>query len=205
MAVMIRNVAVALGCVALAGAPAQAQNFISDALQELGLSAPNQKPIDYRERAPLVMPSGRDLPPPREGESVAKSNPNWPTDPDAMRIRKMEEEDNLPVTETWRYKVNHDSNIVSPEELRASRWEGAGLVTEPAPNIPDNARVSPEELRRIKTNPNAAAEWAKREPRRQRLTDPPPGYRSPSPNAPFAEEALAEQPRRTWLQRLNPF
>ncbi len=39
--------------------------------------------IDYRERAPLVVPPSMDLPPP-EASPVA-SNPAWPKDPDVVR------------------------------------------------------------------------------------------------------------------------
>ena len=44
--------------------------------------------IDYRERAPLVVPPSRNLPPP-QSEAAVTANPAWPNDPDAKQ-RKVE-------------------------------------------------------------------------------------------------------------------
>src|SRR5262249_54084598 len=44
--------------------------------------------IDYTERAPLVVPPSRNLPPPRSEEEVAAKTPAWPKDPDVKRRKE---------------------------------------------------------------------------------------------------------------------
>jgi hypothetical protein len=56
-------------------------------LKDLGLRRDGEG-IDYRERAPLVVPPSRNLPPPQSEASVT-ANPAWPKDPDAQQ-RKVE-------------------------------------------------------------------------------------------------------------------
>ncbi|MFD0938145.1 hypothetical protein ACFQ12_23550, partial [Methylobacterium trifolii] len=64
----------------LATASAQAQErgeFLRDGLSTLGLLEKQQDPIEYRERAPLVMPpklDGKNLPAPRP----RAASPQWP-------------------------------------------------------------------------------------------------------------------------------
>jgi hypothetical protein len=48
-----------------------------------GLTSKPQEEIDYRERAPLVVPPGRDLPAPVEYTEADKAA--WPRDPDVRR------------------------------------------------------------------------------------------------------------------------
>ena len=58
-------------------------------MKDLGLSRSGDGMIEYRERAPLVVPPTRDLPPPRDEAEVAAKTPAWPKDPDVAR-RKQE-------------------------------------------------------------------------------------------------------------------
>ena len=43
--------------------------------------------IEYRERAPLVVPPSRDLPAP-QNEGATARNPAWPKDPDTVRRKQ---------------------------------------------------------------------------------------------------------------------
>jgi hypothetical protein len=43
--------------------------------------------VEYHERAPLVVPPSRNLPPPQDEAPVAR-NPAWPKDPDVARRRE---------------------------------------------------------------------------------------------------------------------
>jgi hypothetical protein len=45
-------------------------------------------PIEYRERAPLVVPPSRNLPPPQDITGSIDANPAWPKDPDSTSRRK---------------------------------------------------------------------------------------------------------------------
>ena len=58
-------------------------------MKDLGLSRSGDGQIEYRERAPLVVPPSRELPPPRDEAEVAAKTPAWPKDPDVAR-RKQE-------------------------------------------------------------------------------------------------------------------
>ena len=60
-------------------AVAQDEVFARKALSTIGIIAPEQAPIDYQERAPLVVPPKFALPPPQE--RLAGRGGAWPTDP----------------------------------------------------------------------------------------------------------------------------
>src|SRR5437870_4884035 len=52
-------------------------------MKELGFKR-SEEGIEYRERAPLVVPPSRALPPP-QSEGPSAHNPAWPKDPDVAR------------------------------------------------------------------------------------------------------------------------
>ena len=58
-------------------------------MKDLGLLRDGES-IEYRERAPLVVPPSRDLPPPRS-ENATTSNPAWPNDPDVQQRKQRAE------------------------------------------------------------------------------------------------------------------
>ena len=59
-------------------------------LEGLGLRKDGEA-INYQERAPLVIPPSRALPPPEKADAALANNPAWPKDPDVAR-RKIEAE-----------------------------------------------------------------------------------------------------------------
>src|SRR3954453_12195894 len=75
--------------------PARAEDSFYNAtfgrvLEGLGFKkADGNDEIEYRERPPLVLPSGRNLPPP-EKVDAAVTNPAWPKDPDVKRRKLLE-------------------------------------------------------------------------------------------------------------------
>ena len=58
-------------------------------LKDLGLRRDGESDvgIDYRERAPLVVPPSRNLPKP-QNEAAVTNSPAWPTDPDVKRRKE---------------------------------------------------------------------------------------------------------------------
>jgi len=91
----------AMGIALAFTAPAAAQDLLSDAplkgaLTALGIVAPEKDPIEYHERAPLVVPKNMDLPQPAAAQASAR-NPNWPTDPDVAAKLKEKAESAQPV------------------------------------------------------------------------------------------------------------
>lgn len=183
-------------CLLLAGAaqPAAADEFNTNPLNSvmdlLGLKDDEPKPeIDYRERAPLVVPPGslENLPAPQE--SAYRSNPAWPKDPDVARRKREAEERNKPIIR------DDPGRPLMPSELNRGRPNGfvggianlfnGGKGTSVAD--PENPNMTPSQLGFTGwLNPkNQQPMTFTGEPERQNLTQPPPGYLTPSPNAPY--------------------
>src|SRR5204862_4980510 len=73
--------------------------------------------IEYRERAPLVVPPSRDLPPP-QSEGVTARDPAWPKDPDAVRRK------HATASEKAKLSADHPSEEARP--LRPDESEVRG-------------------------------------------------------------------------------
>lgn len=187
-----------LAMAALAGSlPAQAQedtSFTEQMLTTLGLVPPPPPAIDYRERAPLVVPpTGDILPPPRDHSALA-DNPAWPKDVDQEERKKAAAAAKVPTFVNDR----NDTRALTPREVATGRRAGAGLITS-APT-PTSLRekegwIQPKNL--------GFTGWMNKqeekpmtfdgEPERQALTEPPPGYQTPAPNAPYGVVAEREE------------
>jgi hypothetical protein len=164
-------------------------------LEGIGLER-NGASINYQERAPLVIPSSKDLPPPQKADSAIANNPAWPKDPDVAR-RKAEEkrERTRNITE----EIERDSKPLSPDQLApgargqrtATRQDGA--VSESIGPLDARNRLTPKQLGTKSGlfdnifGHKGDGESAKftSEPARTSLTDPPPGYQVPSPDQPY--------------------
>jgi hypothetical protein len=162
--------------------------------------------IDYRERAPLVLPPNRALPPPQSEATGSIKNPAWPVDPDVKR-RKQEA-----AAEKAKLKggvsVEEQSRALRPSELnqvRRAPGEGSDGSNGPAvgPTAEDSARpMSPSELGTKNPfgslfssfGPNKKAETAPftGEPPRASMTEPPSGYQTPSPSQPYGVGAAKD-------------
>jgi hypothetical protein len=157
----------------------------------LGIS--NRDSIDYRERPPLVVPPNLNKLPAPETNALVNS-PSWPKDPELIERKKRQQ-----AQKTQRRKTfEEESRPVTPAELDApGRKVGAGRIanpTGPQDSASDGARkLLPSELgykggllSRIFTD-NTTPERATftGEPTRSNLTQPPPGYQTPSPSYPY--------------------
>jgi hypothetical protein len=158
--------------------------------------------LDYRERSPLVIPPGRDLPPPESAAAVG-GTPAWPRDPDQ---RKRGSGGARPVIDTDREAARH----LRPDELRRGTASGA-RDNRPVVTQSDNQQgrpLRPSEYGETRSLFNffgtkkAEVEAFKEEPARARMTDPPAGYRTPAPSQPY--QAPKDSPS-TWYKALNPF
>lgn len=183
----------ALGLMASA-MPAMAQDtsgvFMKDMLGKLGLIDEDKPAIEYRERAPLVIPPGVGaLPPPRAAAAGKQRDGNWPNDPDVARARSAQQEARQPAP------IRNDSSTGRPlttDQIRAGRREGAGTEFRAKSCMGDNCRdellVHPDVLRNnghaMESKSNLA--YGK-EPSRGSLAEPPKGYRLPSDNAPLGD------------------
>jgi hypothetical protein len=174
-----------LGAAALAaatGAAAQEGMFAKDLFASMGLIPKERPNIDYRERAPLVLPPRMDLRDPADPKGVIAANPQWPNDPDVAAARRRDADARTPVTATERRRVEQNPTL-GIEDIRAGRRAGAGVPDGPVVRRGDNVRettwIHPDQLRREgvkKDEPLSSME----EPERRDLTQPPTGLRKPT-------------------------
>lgn len=124
----------------------------SKVMQRLGLSKPagSESEINYSERAPLVVPPSRDLPPP--AAVGPPPVPDWPKDPNKQGKRGKVKPGVVPATAVQ----TPNPPVVKKPWYDPMGWfdkeEYANFVGEPV---------------------------------REDLTDPPAGYRIPSPDQPY--------------------
>lgn len=171
------------------------QRVIKGILGGLGVDVGNKKGIEYRERSPLVIPPSLDLPPP--DHAGAASNPAWP--------REQTRKKTATQTKPQLYATPEEpgtSSRMSAEEMRRGASRNASRVTDPSKSgsqeDPDIGRaLRPNELGsssifnwRALTG-SYANETAKfeGEPTRGQLTQPPPGYQTPSASQPYGTVA----------------
>ena len=163
--------------------------IINTIMESLGLKSADDAAIDYQERAPLVLPSNNQLPPPVKSDAVA-NNPAWPKDPDVARA-KWEKKHRGGMTSD---EVRHESNPLSPSELTP----GAKYAPRSRnPSLPDavgadGTEMTPSQLgytgglfkKMFGKDDEENAKFTG-EPPRASLTQPPPGYQTPSPDQPY--------------------
>ena len=155
-------------------------SFMAKFMRTIGLKAPpDQGPPDikYSERSPLVVPPTRDLPPP-----VADPLPgaDWPKDAASQPHRHIRSKPS-PAPASAANAAPAGGNAPAAQPGQTTQAGPAGALP-PAPNPPVHARSI--------WNPKT---WFNREeyatftgePARDELTDPPAGYRTPSPDQPY--------------------
>jgi hypothetical protein len=178
------------------------EKIIEGIMSGIGGTNMENRGIEYRERSPLVVPPKLDLPPPESVKTEIK-DPNWPKDPDEQRrkaaiaARKKENKDPL-----------ESSRVLTPSELNARKTAAARRSNgDPIqPGISNNPSLSPAQLgftgglsqlfgggNKTETAPFNG------EPTRESLTQPPPGYQTPSPNF-----AYGTGPRQSLNKEYNP-
>ncbi|MBA2399168.1 MAG: hypothetical protein H0V72_10775 [Bradyrhizobium sp.] len=177
------------------------EKVIDGIMAGIGGTNMENKGIDYRERSPLVVPPKLNLPPP-PGTATAAKAPNWPKDPDEQRRK---------AAIAARKKENRDPNeaarVLAPSELEKGRTATAARKnSDPLqPGVTDTPILSPSQLgysgglsgmfggSKVETAP------FKGEPTRESLTQPPPGYQTPSPNF-----AYGTGPKESMNKEYNP-
>jgi hypothetical protein len=182
----------------LSAVPVQAQGLLDFGKILLGLPTDTKDPIDYRERAPLVVPPNQNLRPPSETADVAQRRANWPQDPDVLARRKAAEDARKPVMVDA--VTGRDGTIgrrMTIQEIRAGRVAGAEVPKVPQPVILNDRDLhnvhggvtTINEMDRLSAQQQAANtagnKDARAEPQREFLTDPPSGLRKPSEKAAF--------------------
>jgi hypothetical protein len=162
--------------------------------------------IDYNERSPLVVPPTRDLPPPEA--ATAPPVPNWPKDQDMIRRAKAKAEEK---------KVAPHPDYVSDSSrpLRPNELEPAGaprVNTSIDSSASANTQMSDPRDTGAKKSLFSGMFSSKTEyttftgePSRGTLTDPPPGYLTPSPDQPYGVgQAPSNYKVKTLGERVEP-
>jgi hypothetical protein len=166
-------------------------------MKDLGLSRSGDGMIEYRERAPLVVPPTRELPPPRDEAEVAAKTPAWPKDPDVARRKqelaaeKAKLKGNLSVEEQSRALRPDELDKPGAGEKKSADAKGAGKSPEDTsrPLMPSDLGTKTEKIfgsvwsSFTPAKPESAPFTG--EPPREAMTAPPSGYQTPSPNYPY--------------------
>jgi hypothetical protein len=169
-------------------------------LKDLGLQR-NGEGIEYRERAPLVVPPSRKLPPPQAEAAVTAGNPAWPNDPD-IKQRKVDATKKKLPARTAAETMDLEGRPLSRSELEKGRL-AAGTKSSGSTTPEESGRaMKPSELgsksmfsdlfSAIGPDKPETAEFSN-EPVRESLTAPPPGYQTPSPNAPYGYDPRSDK------------
>ena len=168
----------------VAGTSATAQEgvIMKDMLGNLGLTEKERAPITYRERAPLVLPPGSNLPAPIDRAAGREANVAWPKDPEITARERRAARDKAPITRGEQGRMNDNNTTMSINDIRAGRRPGAEVTTEPTYKPGDNNRAAfwldPLELLKGKKD-DAETTLSSVEPERNLLSEPPAGYRRP--------------------------
>lgn len=195
-----------------AALPAEAQEeskgITESLLGGIGLVAPTPPEIDYRERAPLVVPQNADVLPPPADNTIA-ANPAWPKDPEEIARRKQAELDAKTTKQHSRYD-GLDPRPLKPSEVEGGRRGGTVQGSGFGMGEGDN-RLSPNQLEFKGWGNiwNAGQEKPLTftgEPEREALVQPPPGYQTPAPNAPYGTVEKKNEGWKlpNWFDRTTP-
>lgn len=198
-----------LGGAVLAGMPASAQEQAPEVtlterlLTGLGLVPPTPPEIDYRERAPLVVPPSADaLPPPRDGGAMAQ-NPAWPKDHDVVARQKA----NTPTSMI-------DDTFAAHRTLSPAQMERGRQASGNKPSYGSGFNDGRSSDNRLSLNQLGFFGWGNKkeermefegEPDRELLTQPPVGYQTPAPGAAYGVVADRQEDREwsmpSWFDR----
>lgn len=211
VSLLVMTAALAVGVTAPAFAQ-EADNEpsgVQKLLGAIGLLDLPKDPIDYNERSPLVVPPSADLPKPG-AVSAKQLNPEWPVDQDVKDARAAAKEANKPIDFPRNTFYNSASARLSIDEMNRKGAAGSGgattadvLQTEKENAVRGNYRLSTGDLG-FKGWGNKQEMTFTKEPERTSLLQPPPGYRTPSANAPYGIVEDANAYKVNGEQDLDP-
>lgn len=189
--------------------PAWDTKIIRNILEGIGLQR-DEKVINYQERAPLVIPPSKALPPPERSDAVVANNPAWPKDPDVLRAKEDAARDKVIVragesfdneSRPLRGGDMTPGNRAGTSKRVARSTQQAGSSSEPNDL---GARLSPSQLGYtggffglFSSKGDEESARFTGEPTRNALTEPPPGYQTPSPDQPYGLTDRSKAPKAT--------
>jgi hypothetical protein len=171
------------------------QSIIKNIMGGLGVDV-GRPGIDYRERSPLVIPPTLDLPPPEAADASAR-NPAWPREPERKRAAASNRPNARATTDD-----PGTNSVLTPDELRRGTNPRAPRVTDPSKSGSLSEAEIGRPMRPSELGGGSIFTWGNLmgaglqekatfagEPTRGALTQPPPGYQTPSPSQPYAAGA----------------
>ncbi|MCX7296967.1 MAG: hypothetical protein NTU64_08840 [Hyphomicrobiales bacterium] len=176
--------------------------IIRNILEGIGLQRENRS-INYQERAPLVIPPSKTLPPPERSDAMIANNPAWPKDPDVERAKAEAARERTTVIWAGDEARKQDSALRGSDLGPGPSKRSASRAGKSESNwSSDDPRLKPSELGYkgglfssiFGGNETETAKFTG-EPPRATLTEPPPGYRTPSPAQPYGVGAGENAPK----------
>ena len=181
-------------------------------MKEMGFKRSEDVGIEYRERAPLVVPPSLNLPPPQSEGSVAR-NPNWPKDPDVARRNEASAAEKAKLRRSAD-AAQDEARPLRPDELEKGGGGGTatGSIGNTRPTGEDAARpLPPSQMGTGGKNmldaffssigpqrPESAP--FNGEPPRTSMTAPPTGYQTPSPGQVYGISPTKELPKASTVE-----
>jgi hypothetical protein len=182
--------------------------FLRGILEGIGLQR-DEKIINYQERPPLVIPPSRTLPPPERSDALIANNPNWPKDPDVLRAKEEAARERSRAFISADEAVRNDQRPLSPSEMTPgpkprARTARTTQQTGSSSEAANNPRLTPSQLgysgglfsKMFGGRDDETAQFTG-EPPRTSLTEPPPGYQTPSPDQPYGMTDREKAPKAT--------
>ena len=154
-------------------------------LAPLGLGSASAPGIIYRERSPLVVPQGRELPPPGK----AAKNAEWPIEPEVKAKRAA----------AALRRSGRDPAVVDPAKPISGTAES--YKTGDTGQWDDRKGPKEPEFLQMLMQGKLKGTWEEvgkfeGEPPRTSLVEPPPGYLTPSPAAPYGVTPRPDAPQK---------
>jgi hypothetical protein len=161
-------------------ARADDDSILSKIERTIGLKSPNtmEYGINYSERSPLVVPPTRDLPPPQSSASPQVAD--WPKDPDIAARKAAAVKDKVVPHPDY---VLDSSRALRPDEL--NDVHGTPVVSPGGSSDTSANGTSKKNIFSMDLFKKEQYATFTGEPARATLTDPPPGYLTPSPDQPY--------------------
>lgn len=156
--------------------------FTDKFMRTLGVRNPGSTDyeINYSERSPLVVPPNRNLPAP---VTVTTPAPNWPKDPDVAK-RKANKNDDKPVIQQYDRAAEAD-RALRPDELNRVSQDPRTVAAPGTPEQSEPVNKPKKSIFSLDLFKKEQYATFTGEPPRSTLTDPPPGYLTPSPDQPY--------------------
>ena len=188
------GMAVMIGCAATGARAADDDDddslldvkILRNVLKHLGLRR-DEKAIEYRERSPLVLPPGKELPSPEASTPAKAKTAAWPDDPDVKRAKQKKDAER----DRKAYTEGVDDKPLLPGQYDRAPARGSKAGEAPGPTTDETSK--PMSQSQLGTKNIFDSLWTPKEeyttfsgePPRTTLIEPPAGYRTPSPNQPY--------------------